>query len=166
MGGLPRFEINSRYAADQSNDPMNAAYLPVFAALAGSVIGALASLGTTWLNQYAQERARQHSQLREQRAELYGEFIEEASRLYADSMTHDLGNDLSKFVLIYALIGKLRLVSSAEVVTRANEVMQRIVESYQSPPISNFQNITAEWRQSDLDVLRGFSEACREDLSS
>jgi len=60
---------------------MDAAYLTAMAALAGSAIGALASLGTTWLNQHAQERARQLSESRERRTRLYQEFIEEASRL-------------------------------------------------------------------------------------
>jgi hypothetical protein len=143
---------------------MNAAYLSLFAALAGSIIGALASLGTTWLNQHAQERARQLSESRERRTRLYQEFIEEASRLYVDSLTHGLGGDVSKFVHIYSLISKLRLVSSTNVVVKADDVMRRVVESYQAPSISDFQNITEDWQKKDLDILREFSEACREDL--
>lgn len=143
---------------------MNGGYLTAIAALAGSAIGALASLGTTWLNQHAQERAHRLAEIRERRAQLYEEFIDEASRLFADSLTHDLGNDVSKFIHIYALIGKLRLVSSAKVVARADGVMRRIVQSYRSPSFSDFKNITKEWETRDLDVLRDFSEACREDL--
>jgi hypothetical protein len=115
------------------------------AALAGSAIGALASLGTTWFNQHAQERARQRFEAREGRTRLYQEFIEEASRLYVDSLSHDLGDDVSKFVHIYSLISKLRLVSSTDVVVKADDVMRRIVESYQAPSISDFQNITQDW---------------------
>ena len=133
-------------------------------ALAGSAIGALASLGTTWLNQHAQERAHRLAEIRERRAQLYEEFMDEASRLFADSLTHDLGNDVSKFVHIYSLIGKLRLVSSAKIVAQADGVMRRIVQSYQSPPFSDFKDITKDWDTKDLDVLRDFSESCREDL--
>ena len=143
---------------------MNSAYLTAMAALAGSAIGALASLGTTWLNQHAQERAHRLAEMRGHREQLYEEFMDEASRLYADSLTHDLGNDVSKLVHIYALIGKLRLISSEEVVAKADDVMRRIVESYQAPPFSDFQDITKKWEKDELDVLRNFSEACREDL--
>ena len=143
---------------------MSDVYFTAMAALAGSAIGALASLGTTWLNQHAQERAHRLAEIRGHRAQLYEEFMDEASRLYADSLTHDLGNDVSKLVHIYALVGKLRLVSSEEVVAKADDVMRRIVETYQAPSFSDFENITKEWDKNDLDVLRNFSEACREDL--
>jgi hypothetical protein len=43
--------------------------------------------------------------------------------------------------------------------------MRRIVQSYQSPSFSDFTNITKEWQTRDLDILRDFSEACREDLN-
>jgi hypothetical protein len=144
---------------------MGDAYLTAIAALAGSAIGALASLGTTWLNQHAQERARRLAELRERRAQLYEEFMDEASKLYVDSLTHDLGDDISKFVHLYALVGKIRLVSSIEVIGKADDVMRRIIESYESPSFRDFKNITKEWDKNDLDVLRHFSEACREDLS-
>ena len=110
---------------------MNDVYLTAMAALAGSAIGALASLGTTWLNQRAQERAYRLAEIREHRAQLYEEFMDEASRIYADSLTHDLGNDVSKLTHIYSLVGKLRLVASEEVIAKADDVMRRIVESYQ-----------------------------------
>jgi hypothetical protein len=75
---------------------MNTGYLTAITALAGSAIGALASLGTTWLNQHAQERAHRLAEITAH--QLYEEFMHEASRLYADSLTHDLGNDVSKLV--------------------------------------------------------------------
>jgi hypothetical protein len=156
-------EAVGRSLVVQKSYAMNGAYLTVLAALGGSVIGALASLGTTWLNQRAQQRGRRDAQIREGRERLYEEFVDEASTLFADSLTHDLPSDASKFVHIYALIGKLRLVSSAEVVARAEDVMRRIAESYRAP-VTNFEVIAKRWEQSDLDIIRDFSEACREDL--
>ena len=41
---------------------MNPAYLPAIAALAGSAIGGLTSLASTWLSQSRQDRAKQLSQ--------------------------------------------------------------------------------------------------------
>jgi hypothetical protein len=87
---------------------MNAAYISAFAALAGSAIGALASFATTWLTQHQQERATRLAQEMNRRKRLYGDFIDEASRLIADALTHHL-EEPSKMVPLYAIMGKLRL---------------------------------------------------------
>jgi hypothetical protein len=140
---------------------MNSAYISAIAALAGSGIGAVASFATTWLTQDAQERARRVAQAVARREHLYGEFIEEASKLFTDALTHEL-DDPSKFVRLYAIVGRLRLFASTVVVAKAEEVMQRIVETYHLPN-RDFRNLEDRQRD-DIDVLRAFSEACREDL--
>lgn len=95
------------------------------------------------------------------REHLFGEFIDEASKLVTDALTHEL-DDLSKLVRLYALVGKLRLFASANVISKAEEVMRSIVELYNLPN-RDFRN--PEDRQSQrVDVLRAFSEACRDDL--
>jgi hypothetical protein len=111
---------------------MNSAYISAFAALAGSGIGAVASFATTWLTQDAQHRARRVAQAMTRRERLYGKFIEEASKLFTDALTHQL-DDPSKFARLYALVGRLRLLAPANVIARAEEVMQRIVETNTSP---------------------------------
>jgi len=95
------------------------------------------------------------------RHRLYGEFIEEASKLFTDALTHGL-DDPSKFVHLYALVGKLRLFATVNVISRAEEVMQLIVETYNLPN-RDFRNLQ-ERQEPDVDVLRVFSEACREEL--
>jgi len=140
---------------------MDNAYMSAIAALAGSTIGALASLATTWLTQHSQERAQRFAQAMTRREHLYREFIEEASKLFTDALTHQL-EEPSKFVRLYALVGNLRLCASANVIVKAEEVMRQIVETYNLPNM-DFRNL--EHRQEyDTDVLRAFSEACREDL--
>jgi hypothetical protein len=86
-----------------SRGAMNGAYLSAIAALAGPGIGAVASFATTWLTQDAQSRAQRLAQAMTRRERLYGEFIEEASRLFTDAITHQL-DDPSKFVRLYALV--------------------------------------------------------------
>src|SRR5258708_1638909 len=140
---------------------MGNAYMSAIAVLAGSAIGALASSATTWLTQHSQERAQRVAQAMTRRERLYGEFIEEASRLFTDALTHQL-DDPSKFVRLYALVGNLRLCASAEVIVRADEVMRHIVETYKRPNI-DFRNFE-DRQEDDTDVLLAFSEACREDL--
>jgi hypothetical protein len=57
---------------------------------------------------------------------------------------------------------KLRLFASVDVISKAEEVMQSIAETYNLPnrDLRNLQ----EMQEQDVDVLRAFSEACREDL--
>ena len=99
---------------------MDAAYIPAAAALAGSAIGASASFATTRLTQHQQERARRVALEMSRRERLYGEFIDEASRLLADALTHHL-EEPSKMVPLSAIMGKLRLFALANVVDRLSE---------------------------------------------
>jgi hypothetical protein len=130
------------------------------AALSGSAIGAVASFATTWLTQHAQERAQRFAQAMARRDHLYGDFIEESSKLFSDALTHEF-DDPSKLIRLYALVEKLRLFASAKVISTAKEVMRLIIETYGRPTM-DFRNKAD--RQDDADALRAFSEARREDL--
>ena len=141
---------------------MDNAYLSAISALAGSAIGAFATFATTWLTQHAQTRAQRVAQATARQEHLYSEFIDEAAKSITDALTHEL-DDPAKIVRLYALVGKLRLFASANVVSQAEEVMQRIVETYDLPN-RDFHNLQdRRWQSADL--LRAFSEACRQDLS-
>jgi hypothetical protein len=124
--------------------------MSAIAALAGSAIGAVASFATTWLTQQAQERAQRFAQAMARREHLYGDFIEESSKLLSDALTHEF-DDPSKFVRLYAFVGKLRLFASAKVVSKAEEGMRLIVDTYDRPSM-DFRNKAD--RQDNVDVLR------------
>ena len=81
---------------------MNPAVLSALSALAGSAIGALASLVTAWITQQHQDRFQRRSQEYSRREHLFGEFIVQASKLYADSLTHNKV-DPSTLVPLYAV---------------------------------------------------------------
>ena len=68
---------------------MDSAYVPVLAAFGGSAVGGLTSLVATWVTQRRKDSARRLAQERSRRQKLYKEFIEEASKLYADALVHD-----------------------------------------------------------------------------
>ena len=95
---------------------------------------------------------------------LYGEFIDEASKLLTDAISHKL-DDASKFVGIYAVISKLRLFAPANVILAADHVMTRIIETYQAP-VLDLNEMVKQRDPRDLDIVRAFSEACRQDLGS
>jgi hypothetical protein len=140
---------------------VNVAYMSAFSALAGSAIGGVASIATTWLTQHSQDLSQRHAQSVGRRERLYGDFIDEASMLYIDALTHDQF-DPSKFVQIYATLAKLRLFASAAVVSQAEIIMQDVVVVYYLPN-RDFTRHGAP-PEADLNILQAFSEACRNDL--
>lgn len=142
---------------------MDAANYSAISALVGSAIGGLASIATTWFTQHSQDRARRRAEVIAHRQRLYEEFLEEASKLYADALTHNL-EEPTRLIRLYALLGKLRLFAPRPVVTQADQLMGTIFQTYYGP---NRDFRTWEISQSEeLDVLRAFAEVCRDDLAA
>src|SRR5262245_64576964 len=100
---------------------MDAAYFSGLAALAGSVIGGLTSLGATWMTQHSQLGAQRFARNLERRETLYKDFINEASRLYADAFEHDQ-TELANLVRLLAMISQMRVVSSPRIAEHADRV--------------------------------------------
>lgn len=141
---------------------MEAAYFSAFAALAGSTIGGLTSLAASWLTQHAQFRAQQLAQDQSTREKLYRDFIEEASRWYADAYEHDKA-EISNLVKLYALVSRMRVLSSPKIVENADRVVRAIIETYLAPNRS-FRDLKETWDNDTMDPLRDFSNSCREEL--
>lgn len=142
---------------------MDATYLPAIAALAGSAIGGLTSFASASLTQRHQDRAQLLAQDIARRQKLYKQFLDEASKLYADALAHDKA-EIAALVSVYALISRMRVVSSSVVVEKAQEVLQVIVEAYFAPN-RTFPELRELINSDALDPLRAFSEECREELS-
>ena len=147
---------------------MDAAYLSALSALFGSATGALASITTTWLTQRYQDRNQRMAQERARRERIFGEFIDQASQMYADALSHTSLEDPARLVPLYATIGKLRLFASERTVAAADAVMARIVETYYLPNMDFTSRPSPQAGDSailqDFDILRAFTEACRAEL--
>jgi hypothetical protein len=141
---------------------MDAAYISAFAALAGTAIGGLASFATSWVTQHAQSKAQRRAAERDSRAALFGRFLDEAAKLYADAM-QNRRDDMSGLIGIYALASRIRLTSSPQVVEAADTVVRIIVDTYLSPNIT-LADMRANWIDRHIDPLRDFAEACRKEL--
>ena len=147
---------------------MDPVYFSAFAALAGSAIGGLTSLAASWLAQRVQFRAQRLAHDIERREDLYKDFIEEASKSYTDASEHDL-TDVSKLVRLYALVARMRVLSSREVIEQADKVMRGIVETYLAPN-KTIRDVVADGLKDnrgldeELDPLRDFSNACRDEF--
>jgi hypothetical protein len=143
---------------------MDPAYLSAMAALAGSTIGGFTSLAASWLSHRVEFSAQYRATDRSHREELYKSFIQEAARLYADAFEHD-HPEVSNMVNLYALVSQMRVLSSGEVVTAADQVVAKIVETYLEPNRS-FRDVREFINDERMDPLRDFSTACRDDLHS
>lgn len=140
---------------------MNISMISAAAALIGTAMGGITSLLSSWIIQRRAVRAQSLAMDIGHRQELYKEFIEEASKCYADAIQHDKP-DIPSLVILYGKMSRMRVLSSPEVIKAADDVMLRIVELYSRPPVvlttASFQ---ALGRDGSVDPLRGFSEACR-----
>ena len=143
---------------------MNPAYLSALAALAGSAIGGLTSFAAAWVTQRQQANVQWLLQDKSRRQELYKQFIEEASKLYADALVHDQV-EVSALVSIYALTSRMRIISSPEIIERADKVIRMIVDTYFLPN-KTFPELRDMIGGDALDPLRAFSESCREELGT
>lgn len=141
---------------------MNTAIVPALAALTGSAIGGLTSLCASWLTQMVQFRAQERTAQLSQRQELYRNFIEEASKWYADAYEHDTP-EVTNLVGLYAMVSRMRVLSAPSVVEHADLVVRAIIKTYLSPN-KTFRDITELLDNRTMDPLSSFSTACREEL--
>lgn len=141
---------------------MEAAYISALAALSGTAIGGLTSFATSWATQQAQARAQRLAAERDARAALFGRFLDEAARLYADAL-QNRRDDTAALMVIYALINRIRLTSSPQVVEAADTLARIIVDAYLAPNIT-MEEMRANWIDRHVDPLRDFSDACRQEL--
>ena len=144
---------------------MNSTVVTAMAAALGSLVGAAASIATTWITQRTQTiRAHSEWKLR-QRESLYNEFITEASRLAVDALAHCLERP-DQIMALYGILSRIRLMSGEEVVRQGEACCRRIMELYGRPNLTTDQiRAVAEGHDLDgMDPLKEFSTACRKEL--
>ncbi len=144
---------------------MESTVVTAMAAALGSLVGATASIATTWITQRTQTiRANSEWKLRE-RESLYKEFITEASRLTIDALAHSL-EEPNQLIALYGILSSIRLMSGEEVLHHGEACCHRIMELYGRPNLTTDQiRAAAESRDlDDIDPLKEFSAACRKEL--
>ena len=144
---------------------MNSTYLPAVDALAGSAVGGLTSLVAAWFTQHRQDHASRLAQDRARRQKVYSNFIDEASKLYADALVHDKA-EVAALVSVYALISRMRVMSSAAVIEKAEAVVRASIDTYFTPN-RTFPELRQLMNSHPIsEPLRAFSEECRKELSN
>jgi hypothetical protein len=141
---------------------MDRALLSALAAIFGSLVGASATIATAWLTQRTQaRRASLEAEIRKREA-LYGEFIAEGSKLLIESMDHKL-DDPERLYSLYAVLNRIRLVASDEVLAAADRTATQIIERFFRPNVS-FEEMQQLVLTRPNDPLKEFSEVCRVEL--
>jgi len=141
---------------------MNNAILSVSAALIGSTVGGLAPVLSNYVLQRGQAKHDLLNRQLAQRESLYSEFIKEASRLFASSLTNN-HEDLDEMVAIYAIVSRIRLMASEPVVHTAESFVKKIIQHYGEPNLS-IEQLRSAALSANADPLEAFSLACRKEL--
>jgi len=142
---------------------LDAAYISAFFGLAGVGIGGLTPFTTSWFTQQAQIRDRHLESERLKREQRFNDFIAEASRLYGDALSHEK-DDVTALVGLYALVARMRLLTSRPVVTAAERVMDAIIRTYLEPnrSLHELRNLA---QHGEMNFLQDFGEASRAELA-
>ncbi len=111
------------------------ASISALAAIFGSVTGALTLSVSTWITQRHQDRRDLLAKRIFHREQLSSDFISESARAMADAVQHNF-QDPNKLVPTYALLSRIRLSSSANVLESAERVIQHIVIAYSEPNLT------------------------------
>jgi hypothetical protein len=141
---------------------MDTPMITALAAASGTIVGAMVSGFIAW-NTQRMQTVRELTQVRlRERQTLYGEFITEASRLVVDAVSHSL-ETAEKLVILYGILGRIRLLSSGKVLAEAEKCVRQIVDLYESPNLT-LEQVRASMDSEDFDPLKAFSSACRAEL--
>jgi hypothetical protein len=144
---------------------MDSATISALAALAGATIGGVTSFATSWLSQQTQARVQQRAHKLSQREDLYKDFIEEAAKAYGDSLARRISDisEVTQLVSLYALVSRMRVMSSTATYESADKVVRTIVNSYLSP-IKTLPELHDMVNSGSIDMLCEFSVACRDEF--
>ena len=142
---------------------MDIAYLSALSALAGSVVGGLTTGLTTWLSQRNQARAEQLAREMSRREDLYKDFIVAASKVYGDAIVSN-EPQIQELVSLYAMISRMRVLSSPCTVGCADQIMRATIDTYFEPNKTIRELHELIKSGVGIDPLKEFSEAAREEL--
>ena len=141
---------------------IDSGYITAFAALGGAALGGLTSFATSWTTLRIQMKSQRSASSKSKRQKLYKAFIDGAARIYGDALLHDK-LETTGLIDLHALVSRMRIVSSRPVIETAVNVVKVITETY-SQPNKSPEEIEVMISNGNVDILRSFSEACRDEF--
>ena len=142
---------------------MNSTLITALAAIGGSIVGALGSFFGSLVNQRYHDRRDLFASKIARLETLYSDFITEAARLLVDALEHNKAEP-KEIVPAYALLSRIRLDSSPQVLQAAETVLNTIMDIFPQPNLApeeiHIGGISGE------EQLKRFGEICRRELES
>jgi hypothetical protein len=134
-------------------------------ALAGSIVGGLASGIGGWLNQRTQAKAGQRSHDLLRRQDLYRDFIVAASRAYGKAIVSS-EPQIEDLIELYAMISRMRVISSTQTVECADKIMRKTIATYFAPNKTIRELNELIISGAGIDPLKEFGEVAREEFQA
>ncbi|MBM4270275.1 MAG: hypothetical protein FJ144_27330 [Deltaproteobacteria bacterium] len=141
---------------------MDAGIVSAISALAGTSIGALTSLASTWMTTKAQANAARIAAERAKREELYGRYMDELAVLYANAL-NNTSVDYDRLTIAYGLSGRIGLSATQPVAEGAIEAL-RIIVDIALGPCRTQQEMREMMDQPGMNVISAYAKLCREEL--
>ncbi|QEE28883.1 hypothetical protein FTW19_13275 [Terriglobus albidus] len=134
----------------------------ILAALGGSVIGATTPILSNFVLQRSVTQRELTNRELAQREELYSEFIRQGTLCYAKALSQNLQN-VDEIVAMYALVNRIRLFASAEVLKAAEDFVKKLVQKFgeNNMTIDEMKMVALE---QHVDPLNDFALKCRHEL--
>jgi len=134
----------------------------ILAALGGSVIGATTPVLSNFVLQRSVTQRELANRELAQREELYSEFIRQGTLCYAKSLSQSLQN-MDEIVAMYALVNRIRLFASPDVLEAAEAFVKELVRRYGENNMS-IDQIKSVALEQHVDPLNDFALKCRSEL--
>ena len=144
---------------------MDTATISAISALAGTALGGLTSGLTSLLNAHAQARADQIAHNLARRQDLVRDFVVAASKTYGEAMMSNEPN-LQEIVGLYSMVSRMRVLGMPRSVECAEKMMKAVIEAYFAPNRTLRDLHEMIKNGANVDPLREFSEAARDELAA
>jgi hypothetical protein len=138
--------------------------LSTISALAGTIVGAVSSLTTTWMTTKRNERNALLAAERAKREDLYGRFMDIQAKLYSSALKNE-GVDYDRLPEAYALCGRITLYASKPVADAALHSLRYIVDLSIGQKLSD-ADIRALMDKNEADVINLFAATARAELAA
>ena len=134
----------------------------VLAALGGSIIGASTPVFSNFILQRSLTQRELTNREIGQREDLYSEFIRQGTTCYAKALSQSL-ESIDEIVSMYALVNRIRLFASSNVLEASEAFVKKLVERYGEKNMS-IDQIKSVALEQHADPLNDFALKCRAEL--
>ncbi len=140
------------------------AVISAIAAIAGTVVGGLASLMTSVFTQRYQDRLQRVSREVTKREALYSEFITHAARAMLKARLTEFSQE-NMVDTLPAIVNRIRLVASDAVIAEADAVLRDLIRTSLDAGVDARRLAEEALATTDYPLLH-FSSACRKELEA